>query len=58
MKNLKIAFCRNVADLLGKTKEILEGIYIDNINNYALFLIQYYTTSNVPINLDSPFKKI
>ena len=56
-KNLQIAFCRNVADLLGKTKEILEGIYHDNINNYALFLIQYYTTSNVPINLDSPFKK-
>ena len=56
-KNLKISFCRNVADLLGKTKDILENIYSDNINNYALFLIQYYTTSNVPINLDSPFKK-
>ena len=39
-KNLKIAFCRNVADLLGKTKEIL--IYFQNPNLNLLSNLQNY----------------
>ena len=56
-KKFKFAFSRNIADLLGKLKDVLELIYKEKINNYALFLIQYYTIINIPINLDSPFIK-
>jgi hypothetical protein len=56
-KKIKIPFSRNVIDLLGKSKDALELIYKENINNYTLFLIQFYTFINIPINLDSPFIK-
>ena len=54
-KTIQIPFCWNVIDLLGKSKDALELIYKENINNYTLFLIQYYTFINIPINLGSPF---
>ena len=56
-KALKISFSKNIFELLGKSTEILNKIYAKNASNYALFLIQYYCSLNIPINLSSSFKK-
>ena len=56
-KALKISFSKNIFELLGKSTEILSKIYEKNPLNYALFLIQYYCSLNIPINLSSSFKK-
>ena len=55
--SLKISFSKNIFELLGKSTETLNKIYSKNASNYALFLIQYYCSSKVPINLSSSFKK-
>ena len=56
-KALKISFSKNIFELLGKSTETLKKIYAKNATNYALFLIQYYCSLNIPINLSSSFKK-
>ena len=56
-KSLKISFSKNIFELLGKSTETLKKIYAKNASNYALFLIQYYCSINIPINLSSSFKK-
>ena len=56
-KALKISFSKNIFELLGKSSETLSKIYEKNPLNYALFLIQYYCSLNIPINLSSSFKK-
>ena len=56
-KSLKISFSKNIFELIGKSTETLKQIYSKNATNYALFLIQYYCSLNIPINLSSSFKK-
>ena len=56
-KALKISFSKNIFELLGKSTDTLNKIYSKNASNYALFLIQYYCSLNLPINLSSSFKK-
>ena len=56
-KALNIPFSKNIFELLGKSTDILNKIYSKNASNYALFLIQYYCSLNIPINLSSSFKK-
>ena len=56
-KALKLSFSKNIFELIGKSTEILNKIYSKNAQNYALFLIQYYCSLNIPINLASSFKK-
>ena len=56
-KSLKISFSKNIFELLGKSTDTLNKIYAKNALNYALFLIQYYCSLNIPINLASSFKK-
>ena len=55
--SMKITYSKAVGELLGKSTETLEMIYKDNMDNYAKFLIEFYSNSNIPINLDSTFKK-
>jgi len=57
-KSLKISFSKNIFELIGRSTETLNKIYAKNASNYALFLIQYYCSINIPINLFSCFKKI
>ena len=56
-KALKLSFSKSIFELLGKSTETLNKIYSKNASNYALFLIQYYCSLNIPINLSSSFKK-
>ena len=56
-KAIKISFSKNIFELLGKSTDTLNKIYSKNVSNYALFLIQYYCSLNIPINLSSSFKK-
>ena len=56
-KSLKISFSKNIFELLGRSADTLSNIYAKNASNYALFLIQYYCSLNIPINLTSSFKK-
>ena len=56
-KSLKISFSKNIFELIGRSTETLNKIYAKNASNYALFLIQYYCSINIPINLFSCFKK-
>ena len=55
--SIKITYSKIVVELLGKSTEALETIYSLNKENYAKFLIEFYSNSNIPINLDSLFKK-
>ena len=56
-KTLKIAFSKNIVELIGKSSDILNKIYFKNSSNYAQFLIQYYCSFNIPINLSSVYRK-
>ena len=56
-KTLKLSFSKNIVELLGKSADILNKIYEKNTTNYAQFLIQYYCSFNIPINLSSVYKK-
>ena len=57
-KSLKISFNKNIIELIGKSTETLSKIYSKNSNSYVLFLVQYYCSLNIPINLSSnSFKK-
>ena len=56
-KTLKIPFSKNIVELLGKSTEILNKIYAKHTTNYAQFLIQYYCSFNIPINLSSIYRK-
>ena len=56
-KTLKVPFSKNIVELLGKSNETLNKIYAKNTTNYAQFLIQYYCSFNIPINLSSVYRK-
>ena len=56
-KTLKISFSKNIVELIGKSSDILNKIYFKNSSNYAQFLIQYYCSFNIPINLSSVYRK-
>ena len=56
-KTLKIPFSKNIVELIGKSTETLNKIYAKNTTNYAQFLIQYYCSFNIPINLSSVYRK-
>ena len=56
-KSLKISFSKNIVELLGKSADNLNKIYEKNTTNYAKFLIQYYCSFNIPINLSSLYRK-
>ena len=56
-KTLKIPFSKNIVELLGKSSDTLNTIYAKNTTNYAQFLIQYYCSFNIPINLSSVYRK-
>ena len=57
-KSLNICFNKNIFELIGKSTETLSKIYSKNSSSYALILVQYYGSLNIPINLSSSsFKK-
>ena len=56
-KTLKIPFSKNIVELIGKSTETLNKIYAKNTTNYAQFLIQYYCSFNIPINLSIIYRK-
>jgi hypothetical protein len=55
--SLIFTFPKHVVGLITKQNDLLLELYKNHEANYAKLLIDFYTNSNIPINLESNFKK-
>ena len=54
---MKIPFSKNIVELLSISTALLDQIYQSNMGNYANFLLEFYVSCNIPVNLESTIKK-